>query len=278
MFKYKNINSGLLSVMGWIVMGVFILSVSANGYEKFHGGKSEWPKLDYDSLFAAASPLADSPEGRQVIEKCLAAYGGTDHLKNLKSVRQSWRTKEMMLSDSVDIIRMFAADRRYKIDKMYQSGFESRMMDGDQAWYQTADTVIALNSGRYKAEMFSYLVLSMPLAMETERFDGIRYGRRPEDPLHYIYLDKQDSLMTVIGIDPESFFIKKAEGLVRQEGATFIFINLFDDHKEVDGYLFPHSLTNISMGLTVGESTLKAVKVNLDVTAADFIPKNRIID
>ncbi len=266
-------------MIGKLFIAVLILSVSAGGYEKFHGGNNEsWPKLNYDSLYTAASSLADSPDGRQIVEKCLAAYGGIPHLEKLNSVTQYWRMLELMTRDSVDINRTAATGRRYKIEKKHPGGFEERMIDGDQAWFQTSDTLISLNSGRYKAELFSYLVLSMPLAIEKERFDGIRYGIRADDPLHYLYFDKQDSLMLVVGIDPDSHLIRKAEGVIRQDSASFVFINLFDDHRENHGYIFPHSLTNISMGLTVGRAVLKNVEVNFDPTASFFSPIDPIGD
>jgi hypothetical protein len=262
-----------------VVISVIILSGISAGYEKFHAQEHEsTPKLDYDSLFAIASPLADSPDGRQVIENCLNAYGGIPKLEELKSVRFTWRMLAMMSSDSVNVVKIMATGRRYKIERERPNGFEVRMIDENRAWFQNADTVIELNGGRYKAELFSYLVLSMPLALKTERFDDIRYGRRADDPLHYLYLDKLDSLMVVLGIDPSDYMIKKAEGLIRQEDETFVFINQFGDFKKLNGFMFPRSLTNVSMGLTVGQSALKDVEVNIDVARSCFSPVEPIGD
>jgi hypothetical protein len=132
--------------------------------------------------------------------------------------------------------------------------------------------MIVLDHGRYKAELFSYLTLAMPLALKTERFDGIRYGRRTDDSLAYIYMDKQDTLMIVIGIDPRDSLIKSSEGIIRQEHSNFVFINYFADHRETDGFWFAHELTNISMGLEVAHSLLIDVVINPDVTETDFLP------
>lgn len=258
---------------------ILVLGATANGYEKFHGHEGEGSsKLNYDSLQNLATPLENSSEGRQVIEKCLEAYGGFQKLKDLNSVKLHWRMVEMMSSDSVDIIRTAETGRRYKIEKNRPNGFEARMINGNRAWFQNADTTIELNSGRYKAELFSYLVISMPQAMKTERFDEMRYGRREGDSLHYIYMDKHDSLVIIIGIDPDSYMIRKAEGLIRQESATFVFINHFDDYRDHEGYIFPHYLENVSMGLTVGKSSLKSVRVNIDTDESDYLPNSSIGD
>ena len=119
-----------------------------------------------------------------------------------------------------------------------------------------------LDGGRYCAELYSYLSLATPLAVRTERFDEIRYGERPDDPLAYIYLDKQDSLLVVLGIDRDSYLIRSAEGIIRQGDENYIFINRFDDYQEQGGFQFAGEVTTISMGLEVSKAKLTGVKVN----------------
>jgi hypothetical protein len=131
---------------------------------------------------------------------------------------------------------------------------------------------MVLDSGRYKAELFSYLTLAMPLAMRAERFDDIRYGTRDDDSLHYIYMKKRDSLTIVIGIDPIDHFIKSSEGVIQQEDASFVFINWLSDFQQTDGYWFPHALTNISMGLKVATSVLVNVEINPGLKDSEFAP------
>lgn len=262
-----------------LAMMILVGPANANGYQKFHDhGHGASEKVNYDSLFTAAVPLSASPEGRQIVERCLDAYGGLQYLKTLSSVRQFWRMQSLMSSDSVEVVKTVSTGRRYRIDKRYPNGFETRMINGQRAWYQTADTLIELTGGRYKAELYSYLVLSMPLALKTERFDEIRYGQRDGDSLHYIYMDKRDSLMVVVGIDPTDFTITRAEGMIRQGEESFVFVNKFADYRKADGFLFPYSLVNVSMGLTVGRSALKAVSVNANNADSDFMPREPVGD
>lgn len=277
MYRQKYTGPTCLILMS---IAVLALAMTAGATEKFHGkGHSHGEassKANYDSLFAKAVPLADSPEGNGVIEQCLKAYGGLEHLEKLTSVRMYWRMLPLMSPDSIDMAKTAAPERRYRIFRENQGGFETRMMVGDQAWFQSADTLISLNSGRYKAELFSYLVMQMPLAVKAEPFNEIRYGNRDDDSLHYIYMFKQDSLMIIIGIDPVDFMIKKAEGVIHQEEQSFVFVNRFDAHREYDGFIFPGSLTNVSMGLTVGQSVLKKVDVNFKYSDSDFMPRGII--
>jgi hypothetical protein len=270
-----------LIIFGTVTICLLALTLTTRGYEKFHGkghdkthGQVSSKKM-YDSLYNAAVPLDDSPDGREIVDRCLEAYGGADHLGKIASVRQLWRMLPLMTKDSVDVVRTMAPTRKYKIFRPTPGGFEARMIHGDQAWFQSADTLIELNSGRYKAELFSYLILSMPLALKTEPFADMRYGKRTDDSRHYIYMEKSDSLVVAIGIDPETYYITRAEGIIHQDDQSFVFENHFGDHQIYDGYVFPQSLTNISMGLTVGQSVLKEVSVNSGLSDADFMPEMR---
>ena len=99
-------------------------------------------------------------------------------------------------------------------------------------------------------------------AIQTERFDDVRYGTRADDPLAYIYLDKQDSLMTVLGIDRDSGMIQTVEGIVRYGENSFVFVNRFGSYQAHDDYLFAGEITTTSLGLEVSKSKLTGVKVN----------------
>lgn len=249
------------------------LSIPSLAYEKFHGEHGP-PKVNFDSLFDDATALDQSVEGQKLLADCLKAYGGREKLEALKSLRVHWRMVAMGSDDSIDVIKTVKFDRQYKVEIHKPDNFEMRILDGNDAWHQNNDTVIFLDQGRYKAELFSYLVLAMPLAAVTEPFDEIRYSksRGEGDRLSYLFLQKNDSLMIVLGIDPIDKYIKNIEGIIRQKGNNFIFVNRFTLLHNHDDWIFPHRMVNVSMGLTVGESVLKEIEINPELTDDDFEP------
>ena len=91
--------------------------------------------------------------------------------------------------------------------------------------------------------------------------------------MNYLYFDKADSVMIVLGLDPQNHRISTSTGLVRQETSHFVFINEFSDYRQVDGFWFPHRLVNISMGLQVADSVLQSVEVNPEFPADEFLPE-----
>jgi hypothetical protein len=255
------------------LLGVLILPCLAFAQDAghaFHGASSE-PKIDYEALYDAAVPLSDSESGRHVLAECLEAYGGVEKLKSLKGFRIHYNMKPMMSENTKTIIKTVEQGRRY----LWDGGEELRILNGQKCWYTKGDQVADMDGGRYRAELFSYLTLAMPLAAETENFDDIRFGRQDDDPLSYLYFDKADSVLVVLGIDSETRLISKSIGVIRQDEQRFVFVNDFGDFRQVDGFWFPHSLVNISMGLRIGESVVEKIDVNPDFDNGTFLPPGR---
>ncbi|UCC78653.1 MAG: hypothetical protein JSW64_10255 [Candidatus Zixiibacteriota bacterium] len=247
----------------------------AKGFDKYHHTKGV-PKLNYDSLFMEAVPINESAEGQTIIRKCIESYGGGEKLESLRNFRLTYRMKPYLSGDTIEVTKSFAADRKYKIVRDPHGRYEERILNGARAWFQSLDTLMVIDSGRYKAELFSYLTLSLPLSLENERFDEVRYGTRSGDSLSYIYMVKQDTLMIIAGIDPEDGYIKSSEGIIWQGRGHFIFINYFSDFRNFDGYIFPGYLGNVSMGLEVARSRLEAVVVNEKIGEDEFNPNRQI--
>ncbi len=274
--RFYNHSTGLwfkLSAAGLVssLILLILLTSSAIAEQKFHGHMAD-AKLNYDSLWNAAVPLEESKMGKVMIDHCVMTYGGKEHLEKLKSARFTWTMKSMMSPEDIAITKTVRFDRHYKIEREVMDGLETRIIADDEGWFQTPDTTIELYGGRYKSELFSYYVLSLPLAAVSGEFPEIRYGQRKDEPYHYIYMMKPDSLMLVIGIDPADYLIYTAEGVIYEDSSSFVFINNFGHHKQYGTYIFPGSLTNISMGLIVGRSTLNNVEMNIDLKDSEFTP------
>jgi len=248
-----------------------ILIGSPMARAQFHGhGQSAYPKLNYDSLFEAATPVVDAPEALQLIQDCLEAYGGPEHLNGLRAFKAEWLMDSPLYEESVPIVRSYGPDRKHRIEIQRTGRKEIRVLRGQIAWLSSHDTVLVIDQMRYKAELFTHLSLGLPLSIEAEPFAERRWGRRTDDSLHYLYLSKTDSLLLVVGINPGDHLISLVEGIIKQGDQRMVFVNRLGDYREVGGFLFPHELVNISMGMMVGSSQLKAVEINPDFVDDEF--------
>jgi hypothetical protein len=245
-----------------------VASVSgAQHQDKFHHKKSS-PKVNYDSLSAAAKHLDESVHGQQLVENCINSYGGVEKLQSLNSFELTYESKSRFGGEPYKLVKMFQRGRRYKISRLS----EERILNGKECWFRKEDAVMDLDSGRYRAELYSYLTLALPLAIRTEEFDTVKYGEVPDDPLAYIYLDKKDSLMVVAGIDKKDYRIRSVAGIIRQGEENYIFVNYFSDFEQHNGYLFAGRVRTVSMGLEVSSADLKSVRVNPEFSDKDFRP------
>lgn len=256
-----------------------ILSLTVNlrtEKQKFHGDGDGHGhgihKTNYDSLYEAAIPLDESSEGQALVDACIEKYGGYDALEKLKRLRVVYQLIAQPGDDTIKITKTRAFDRKHKISRDGDAGFEERIINGDKAWYRGRDMLVELKSGRYKSEYFSYLTMIMPFGMKSESFTGIRFGRRYNDSLNYIYMQKKDTLMIVLGIDPAQHTIKSSEGIIFWETGTFVYVNYFSDFEVHEAYLYPNTLVNISMGMEVGRSKLIELNINPKLEEGYFLP------
>lgn len=254
-----------------VFVGVLLAAAPSMAVANFHGGHT-YPKLNYDSLMRAATPIDRSERGQKLLAACLKTYGGREQMAKRRTGKLVYHMVPMMSHDSITVIKTYAPGRQYRIKRYDTRGTEQRLLAGDTAYLIRRDSVQALQPLRYKAELFSYLMLNMPAALQEERFDAIRYGRRAGDSLEYLYALKNDSLLIALGIDPEKHTISKAEGMIIQDTSRIVFINLLGGYRHINGQLVPTSLINISMGLEVGRSRLVDVDFTPQFDEKEFRP------
>jgi hypothetical protein len=247
------------------------VQAQSDSTSKFHHQKTS-PKVDYQALLEGATPLSESSDGRQLLDSCFEAYGGVEKLKTLESFQLTYplgpggETEQ----DAGKIMKFFGPHRRYKVIE----GDKERIINGDRCWVQDADQTWEMDDFRYRAELYSYLVLGMPLVAETESFDEVRFSEGKEEDLGLFYFVKTDSLMIILGVDKEDHLIKSTTGVLPAGEKTLVFVNKFDNFRTVDGFLFPHKLTNYSLGMKMGELDLEKMSVNPEFSESVFLPRS----
>lgn len=253
-----------------VVLGLFSFSAASGQHKFHHSGESSI--LNYDSLFASAESVKDSKRGRDVIETCLEKYGGRDFLKKLESIRLTVKMVPVGRSDSVEVLKFYKNDRKFKFIRNPGSDWESRVIKENRAWFQSQDTAYVVGDQLYKTWLFSYLYTAGPLPLIRERFDDIRYGTRENDSLEYIYMSKKDSLIFILGIDGDDLLIKSAEGIIKRGDKNTVYALYFEDYKKFDDYYFPEKFTTYSLGMKVSVSFLDDIQINADIDDAEFEP------
>lgn len=242
----------------------------------FHGHPAPTGlKVDYEALFDAARPLKEAPEAQALIDAVMARYGGRPMLEKMNSLVMEYFPEGSSPSKPT-ITKCWRFGRYLKNTTTTGDQQSSRYLADQDSWMTHHGELQTGTTGRYLAELYSYLVLAMPLAIEKESFNDIRFGRRNDDSLQYLYLKKPDSLMIVLGIDGKDHLIRSSEGIVYDQGGTAVFKNVFSDFREIEGHVFPHRIENTSMGMNLGAIILNNVEFNPSLPEALFRPKKPI--
>ena len=261
-------------LMTFCLVGIPFLSVCASAQAdeavKFHHQKAG-PKVDYQALLEEATPLQESPEGQQLLSNCLEAYGGMDNLENLQSFQLSYPLPGSGESENGAIVKSFHRGRRYKVIQ----GNKVRILNGEKCWVENKEQTWEMDDFRYRAELYSYLVLGMPYAAEKENFDEVRFSTGEDDNLGLFFFVKTDSLMIIMGVDTADHLIKSTTGVLPAGEKPLVFVNKFDDFRNVEGFIFPHKLINYSLGMKMGEHVLDEIIINPDFPEAEFLPRSR---
>lgn len=243
-------------------------SAAEDNMQKYHHVKKS-PKVDYQGYFDAATPLADSPEGQAAFAACLESYGGRETLDGITGMRLTYRIPGLREDDSSRVVKSFARGRRYKV----VSDAQARMIDSRQCFVSNGVSAEEMDGFRYRAELFSYLVLTMPLAAEKENFDAVRFGAGESPELDYLFFTKSDSLMLILGLDRDERLIRTASGILPEEDTDIVYVNEFEDFRPVGEIVLPHKVGHISMGMRLGHLVLDKVDVNPEFKESEFSGK-----
>lgn len=257
-----------ISLLGYC-SGLAYDDESSKGKDKVLVGHGHWfkgeviKKLNYDSLWNEATNIIDSPKGNKVLDNCLKKYGGLEHLNKIKNLEIEYNSNSLLNENTSKVKLLFNHELKYKkINFINDSLVITVALNGDKALKTVNDKSAQIEKSGYKAELFSFLVMSMPASANLETFSEIKFGTRLDDSLDYLYLKKEDSLIMVLGIDPKDNFIKKIEGIIIQDESKTVFINYFSDFKEYQGFILPSIKMNVSMGLKMSEYNIMSVKIN----------------
>jgi len=269
----------------WIVvMTCSLIALSVHSFEKsdnnkgksvkddhYLQGKEIYEKLNYDSLWNEASDIY-TDEGQALVNGCIEKYGGHKHLESVNSLKLEYQSETVLLNKDQIITKYFQKGRKHKTTISENGEFvKARIINGSKAWDITPEITQEIILQEYKKELFEYIQQNMPLGIDNETFTGIRYGKRENDDLQYIYLQNNDTLMTILGINPDDYLIHKIEGVIIQDDNRFVFIYFFSEFKDFQGFIFPSKRKYVSMGLEVSNSNLISVEINPIFDENEFI-------
>lgn len=209
------------------------------------------------------------------IANMLAAYGGIDALKGVRTVVARGRIDDFLRQVSGGYGRIMRRPGSLRIEIRPEQGGEIRVLDGDQGWQGAGARFypakpISLSSMRYQ---YGYLDVPMCLADESctaqvgevQELEGRSYDllfiTAAGAPQLRVYLDRNSHLIHRVAAD----FSMGSMGT--SELATE-----YADFRPANGVLFPRLLTNFAGGGKISVLTIESLEVNTPLGAEFFTP------
>ena len=192
--------------------------------------------------------LIASTASAGIVDDVIAAYGGADAWKKVKSFRQTGTVASPMRPAPGDVTRLWTRPDKLTIEIVYPTSKETRIVDGDHGTQNGKEASgMGLAAMRLQAAR-----LALPALLIDRKADmKVREGNVLEVAI-------APAMTVTMEIDPKTNrvlrSVSKAEGIE--------FATAYSDFKSVDGLLFPFSEENFANGTKTATTTLTKIEVN----------------
>jgi len=191
--------------------------------------------------------LVASTASAGIVDDVIAAYGGAEAWKKVKSFRQVGTVASPMRPAPGQVTRLWTRPDKLTIEIVYPTSKETRIVGGDHGTQNGKEASgMGLAAMRLQAAR-----LALPALLLEHRADvKVREGNVLEVAI-------APAMTVTMEIDPKTNrvlrSVSKAEGIE--------FATAYGDFKSVDGLLFPFSEENFANGTKTATTTLTKVEI-----------------
>ena len=192
--------------------------------------------------------LVASTASAGIVDDVIAAYGGADAWKKVKSFRQVGTVASPMRPAPGDVTRLWTRPDKLTIEIVYPTSKETRIVDGDHGTQNGKEASgMGLAAMRLQAARLALPALLIDRKADVKVRDG-----------NVLEVTIAPAMTVTMEIDPKTNrvlrSVSKAEGIE--------FATAYSDFKSVEGLLFPFSEENFANGTKTATTTLTKIEVN----------------
>jgi hypothetical protein len=225
------------------------------------------------TLLISAAPVA-VPESKTVIDKVIAAYGGSERLSKIKAIAAEGRITAIMRGDEGTYRRTLRRDGCLFVDIVYSRSSERRILHKDKGYRGTGGKIEEVSGPRLQAMVYQYNELNLPYGLLDDSFTvkEIRKDTLHGEAVHVLRLaDRAGSQMDVF-VHAENYRIVKCEGFFVMGTESTSLSAEFGDFRTIDGVLLPFKITNYAGGMKISITTIDRYQINPAINDSLFKP------
>jgi hypothetical protein len=205
------------------------------------------------SVSAQAQSLDD------VVSSVMKEYGGAAAWQKVTSLRESGTVVPVMRKGDGQMTRMWKKDASLRIEIVYPTDREVRVLDGDHGTRNDKEvTGASLDAMRLQAGR-----LALPYLLVSHRATLRDLGM--VEGLRVVEIPLSSGLALTVSIDPKTWHIVRSSG--KASGLEFVVD--YSDFRRVGTLLFPFAEAGTAQGMPTANTKIDAIAVN---PAADSVP------
>lgn len=219
----------------------------------------------------------------QILEKYFEAQGGKDKLKSLKGMKMTAKVNQGGMEIPLEIVNL-ADGRQYITFSVQGMNIWQNVYDGTSLWSTNFMTMKPEKSDAETTENFKLNIGDFPdvfLDYKTKGYTIELVGKETVDGSETFKLKLTRKPLTVDGkkedniafyyIDTDNYVTLMVEQEVKSgQGKGMISQSTMSDYQEVDGLLFPFSMTQGFKGTPSNPLTITKIELNPTVDSKAF--------
>jgi hypothetical protein len=220
---------------------------------------------------AAATAAPHGGDAAQLLDRCVAAYGGKAALARAATTRQEGRVTSVLQPGAGRVVRAYARPGRLRVEIGYPGSTpELRIVDGGRGWRNGEEA----QGARLAAMILQAARLDLPALLSAWRDRVEDRGAAEVDgaKVRLLAVQPAPGLEVEVAIDPATGRILRSRGASRDPGMPLEFVTTYGDFRKVDGVLVPFHERNWANGRSTGETVLDRVEFPKALPAATFRP------
>lgn len=227
------------------------------------------------TILCAAHASAQTVD--EIISKNIAARGGIDKIKSLKSIK--FTGKMIMQGMEIPAVMQMKRPNSIRTEMSFQGKSIVQAFDGSTGW-----SVVPFSGSSDPQKMSEEEVFQMkddadidgPLVDYKEKGNSVELIGKEDvegSPTFKLKVTKKSGDIDYIYIDPESYLEVKNTSKRKIQGNEMEVETYTSDYKNIGGLMFPHTIEQKVRGNTMTQIVIVIEKTELDVSMEDAIFK-----
>jgi hypothetical protein len=221
-------------------------------------------------LFFSSRPcFAEDWDLQTVLDRLVHTYGGEKSLQKMDSMVQEWNMVALMSKAHGTDVRSFRAPFQLRVILSYPNKQETRILDGDAAYYQSSNHPSEAVTGmRRDAMRLQLMRLYSPLTLRSKmesmsllEQDDLLALSLAENGVHVHYL-----------VNKENFHIEKVAGVLNMGGQEIRFLTEYSDFAVIDGVLVHQAENKFANGVNTAKLKLSRITFDAPLDGEMFKP------